>query len=397
MVVKFFRTRSERDEPGGLDYILADPTARLVHGDPIITRAAIEASPTNVRQRFTAGVLSFERLVDESIVADVASSFGEQLLGGRSPASLAWCAVEHSGKGRSEIHFVAPLLDLLFGKIVNPYIDRIDRLRMRYWCERTNLQHGLKDPLDQLRVEPSWRHMQLPLDHIRKLKRIFGVVQTAVEARRITDRQTLVSFLEDMDYQVRAHTAGGSFLEQPVVTLPGGVNLRLSGSAYYRPDFGVPALPRETAAQHRLEELDRLVHECLEFRARWTTVRLFGAAGLRDGGDGNASAHLLKLSRNQLRAFRQDRPPFKLYTKSEIQAIHLHRMLGDFERPLPRGASLATAKKAETKDAEQPAQHPLTSPARVPDERQIQSAAKSKKKSPKRSEQPRPGPGFDDI
>ena len=58
MVLKFFHRKAVNPEPGGLDYLLRNPTARVIRGNPEITQAVIDASPPRMAQRFTAGVLN---------------------------------------------------------------------------------------------------------------------------------------------------------------------------------------------------------------------------------------------------------------------------------------------------------------------------------------------------
>nr|MCU0750731.1 hypothetical protein [Akkermansiaceae bacterium] len=58
MLLKFFTVTGKHHEPGGLDYVLENETARVVRGDPDFTKWVIEHSPPGLRQRFTAGVIN---------------------------------------------------------------------------------------------------------------------------------------------------------------------------------------------------------------------------------------------------------------------------------------------------------------------------------------------------
>ena len=109
-------------------------------------------------------------------------------------------------------------------------------------------------------------------------------------------------------YRVRCNKHTGGPLEQPVILGPRGNLLRLTGSLYYRPEFG-----QEPAENHnlndpevvktRLSELRETVLRRLDSRAYHLIGRFFGRGEQARVRQGTARHHLkllidLKLNQN---------------------------------------------------------------------------------------------------
>ncbi len=115
-----------------------------------------------------------------------------QLLGGRPKESMSWCAISHSNKGKSEIHIIIALMDLLFGKLVNPYLDRIDRMRYSAWMDQFNLRNGLKSPSQCLRIEPAFEYLRnVKTEDVAFLRSVWVQVQKWVENGDVRNRVEL--------------------------------------------------------------------------------------------------------------------------------------------------------------------------------------------------------------
>lgn len=281
MLLKFFTISGKHHEPGGLDYLLANETARVVRGDPDFTKWAIGHSPSGLRQRYTAGVINDLTKLDRRHDKKLLDELQRMFLAGRPESSMVWCVIEHTDKGKREFHFVVVNFDLFFGKHVHPYIDRIDRHGFAAWVEHFALRHGLKTPLDKLRKKPPFKHLRLKNTEIRFLREVWVKVHLLVRKNVIKSRKDLEEQLAIAGYQVRCHSYDGKPLEQPEIIGPEGGKLRLKNSIYYRRDFGDLALkPLDRsdpeAVQKRLAELRSIIRERLEFRAHHLIGRLFG-------------------------------------------------------------------------------------------------------------------------
>ncbi|WWH83500.1 relaxase/mobilization nuclease domain-containing protein (plasmid) [Erwinia aphidicola] len=74
------------------------------------------------------------------------ASFERVLMPGldKDQYSVLW--VEHQDKGRLELNFLIPNMELLTGRRLQPYYDRADRPRIDAWQTIVNGRLGLHDP-----------------------------------------------------------------------------------------------------------------------------------------------------------------------------------------------------------------------------------------------------------
>ncbi|WP_409033773.1 relaxase/mobilization nuclease domain-containing protein [Campylobacter jejuni] len=123
MICKFFKTQ----KGGGVssvDYMLNERvnqgTARILKGDEFLTRELIKSM--SQKHKTCVGVLSFEeKNIDENTKKEIMQSFENALL---TPAmqgryNILW--IEHTDKGRLELNFIIPKMDLESKKSFNPY------------------------------------------------------------------------------------------------------------------------------------------------------------------------------------------------------------------------------------------------------------------------------------
>jgi hypothetical protein len=382
MVFKLFSITEQNPEPGGIAYVMRNPTARVLLGDPVITQAVINSTPSYVRQRFTAGVACEEKRLSslqESLIAD---TLDYHLRGGRPAEAVANCMVAQSDKGNSEIHFVGAHMDLAVNKVVNPYIDRIDRHRFRAVTELINLRYGFEDPMDRCRVEPLWDHMRINNTDKEFLKRVWQDVHDGVKNGLVHNRNELAAFLGAKGYLVRSQKHDGGHLAQPVIQAPSGRQLRLKGSIYYTPDFG------DTHAQqfnrndplsvaNRIKQLEWIIRQGLEFRAYWTIGRLFGKSA-QEGVDKGAALHTLDtLFLPHVKKLRQPEPALNLFTFREVETIQIAKEIG------LEMASVPILTKGERNAPASNKEAPQTHASHAPEDLEISQPAPIQKSKPK--------------
>jgi len=302
MVLKFLNSKEGNPELGCLASLLAAPTARLIRGDLKITQSVINAHPPGTVQRFTAGVLydcpwlghdKEQRLINELQI---------QLLAGRPAVSMPWTVVAH---GERVKHFVIPNYDPVFRKVVHPYIDRIDRYGLRAWAEHYSLRRGLLSPNDRFRVEPDFANMRIAAEDVDFLCHVWQQVQQWVRAGVVRNRMDLDLWLLAAGYRVRCNKHTGGPLEQPVILGPRGNLLRLTGSRYYRPEFGEEPEENQNLndpeiLKKKLGELRGTVLKRLDFRAYHLIGRLFGSREQLRVRQGMARHHLKLLIDHKL-------------------------------------------------------------------------------------------------
>ena len=149
MVVKFFGNR-KGGSGASVDYLLNEreeaKTARTLKGDPKLTKELIRSIER--KQKVCVGCLSFEeKNIPEADKFKLMKDFEEMLLPGLATRyNILW--VEHTDKGRLELNFVIPKVELESGKALNPYYHKADLPRLEAFEQVHNLQNGWTNPQD---------------------------------------------------------------------------------------------------------------------------------------------------------------------------------------------------------------------------------------------------------
>lgn len=239
MIVSFFARGSSGGGGGGasVDYLLGEERDRegatLLSGDPEETVALIDAS--NYAKTYTSGVLSFEEatITDEQKRA-VMASFEECLLPGldKDQYNVLW--VEHTDKGRVELNFVIPNIELTTGKRLQPYYHGADMKRVDAWRTIQNLEHGFSDPDDPAKRQSLVLAKDLPRNKKEAAEAINDGLHALAERGSVTSRDDVVEVLEQAGFEIARQTKQSISIKDP----DGGRNIRLRG-ALYEQDFGL--------------------------------------------------------------------------------------------------------------------------------------------------------------
>jgi len=320
MLLKFFG-----HEQGGVDYLLANPTAKILKGDPDITRLLIDSLPAGSGQRFTAGVISEITKVTATTRQYARMEAEDQMRGGLPGGSLDFLWVRHKDKGRKEDHFLVPHLELVTGKKYTPYLDRIDRYRIRSWVEKFNLLHNLPDPNSIIRLIPDYSRSRLSANDQALLMKIWELVDAQIKADNVTDRTEMVAFLRRTGYIIRDTTFAAKPLQQLAIARPDGTPLRLKGSYYFRADFNAEMLsaPRMECdpefVQKRIQELERTIRDGLEFRAFHSIGHLFGRGAQQGVEKWHAKKNLQHLVKVTAQDLLRDAPANPMFSEFGIE------------------------------------------------------------------------------
>lgn len=234
MIVKF-HARGVGRGSGPVGYLLGQDGARegatLDRGDPAIIEALIDSSP--YAKKYTSGVLSFQEAdLSREDKDKLMDSFERALLPGLDRDQYACLWVEHQDKGRLELNFVVPNVELLSGKRLQPYFDRADRPRIDAWKTVINAQLGLHDPDDPLNKRTLVTPRDLPFAKKDAAQAITDGLLSLAVAGELTDRAAVVATLEGAGFNVVRETRKSISIADP----EGGRNIRLKG-ALYEQDF----------------------------------------------------------------------------------------------------------------------------------------------------------------
>ena len=202
MLVKFFKTKNG-GSIAGINYLLnhrvKDETAFVLKGSEVVTRQII--SNMTKKQKLCIGCLSFEEAdIDLDVKQKVIDEFETLLFGEyKERFNILW--VQHIDKGRLELNFAIPKIDLESGMAFNPYYDKTDRVLIDAWQNLTNFKFNFSDPKD-----PAKAHI------LQGSRKEIGVIKDYIELEKIltekfinqefTCREDILKALEDSDIEV---------------------------------------------------------------------------------------------------------------------------------------------------------------------------------------------------
>lgn len=259
MVIKFHARGAGRGS-GPVEYLLGKERDRdgatLDRGDPDEIQALIDSSP--YAKKYTSGVLSFEESdLDRQIKDKIMSSFEKVLLPGLESDQYSCLWVEHRDKGRLELNFVVPNVELQTGKRLQPYFDKADKPRINAWKTGVNARFNLHDPDDPINKRELTTPRNLPKSKQEAARAITDGLLSLASNGELHNRKEVVSALEEAGFNVARQTPQSISIADP----DGGRNIRLKGKIYEQ-DFKFGAGLREeietASARYRATSQERI-------------------------------------------------------------------------------------------------------------------------------------------
>lgn len=231
-MVKIF-ARGKGGGKSAVDYLTGKDReragARVLSGDPDTVRELIDG--LDFARNYTSGVLSFAEAPDhlsEADKSDIMARFEECLFAGLDGDQYSILWVEHRDKGRLELNFLIPNVELGSGKRLQPYYDRADRPRVNDLKNLINHEYRLADPDDPMRRRSVVTAKDLPRDKKQAVETITQGLEAMIATGAIQNRADIVKTLENAGYEVVRQVKGSISIADP----DGGKNIRLQGGIY---------------------------------------------------------------------------------------------------------------------------------------------------------------------
>ncbi|MCT7635864.1 relaxase/mobilization nuclease domain-containing protein [Aliarcobacter butzleri] len=211
MVVKFFSNK-KGGSVKALDYLLnereKDGTARVLIGDEQLTRNIINS--ISFKHKVCVGCLSFdEENIDEDLKYKIMSDFEKHLLPSLESDQYNILWVEHVDKGRLELNFVIPKIELTRKIALNPFYHKQDLSRVDVWQNLTNLTYGFSDPKDPSKertLQGASKKISLQNDY-EKLDEMFHEL---VKSGQIKNRDQMIELLNQN--QIFVNRVGSDYI-----------------------------------------------------------------------------------------------------------------------------------------------------------------------------------------
>jgi Relaxase/Mobilisation nuclease domain len=160
--------------------------------------------------------------------------------------------VLHQDKGRAELHWVIPNVDLETGKRFQPYFDRVDQKMFRAWERLTNTENGFTDPADPARARNINIPAYLPENKEAQYRQINEVITNLFAHGDIKNRDDVVEKLTTAGYEINRLSRDYLSIKDP-----NGLKLRLKG-AFYGESFTSPASIERYAEQGGGDKTERI-------------------------------------------------------------------------------------------------------------------------------------------
>lgn len=233
MIVKFLK-RGNGSCKATIDYLLGKNRDRehatVLHGDPELTRQL--ADSLDFENRYTVGVLSFEESdLEVNIKQKIIEDFEKSLLCGlnQDQYNITW--IEHKDKGRLELNFVIPKVELSTGRAMNPYFDKVDRERVNAFKDLVNAQYDLHDPNDPKNKQAHLTINNLPQDKKELQEAITAYLMRGIGDGYINNRKDVLKAIQsDLGLSVARITPNSISIKDPINE--NGRNIRLKGEIY---------------------------------------------------------------------------------------------------------------------------------------------------------------------
>lgn len=247
MIIKFFKHK-EGGGAGAVRYLLnkrrEEGTARVLRGNEKLTRNIINSITT--KQKVCVGCLSFEEEnITEEQKREIMDSFEDNLLlEMRERVNILW--VEHTDKGRLELNFVIPKIDLETRKAFNPYYHKSDLKRIDLWKQIINQSYSLTDPNDPKKAQTYTKSKGKDFKDYEELDLI---LQKGVENGSINSRAELIAFLQGAEIEITRQ--GADYLS---IKLPNSPKAKRFKGGIYAEQFRSPKELKREFGEARARE-----------------------------------------------------------------------------------------------------------------------------------------------
>ncbi|OOP75629.1 molybdopterin-guanine dinucleotide biosynthesis protein MobA [Helicobacter pylori] len=209
MLVKFWGiNQGGCDGDGSVNYLLNERveqgTAKVLKGDANLTKSLLLS--LTQKHKACVGCLSFEESnIDESLKYELMESFENALLTQemQNRYNILW--VEHTDKGRLELNFVIPKIDLGKQKAFNPYYHKVDLKRIDTWQNVVNLKYTFTNPKDLEKQQISnYHNTKTPQGKaiFKNYKELDNYLYNAVTQGLLNSRAEIIELLQASNYEI---------------------------------------------------------------------------------------------------------------------------------------------------------------------------------------------------
>jgi len=234
MIIKM--NRKSKGRKGVVEYLLnereKEGTAFTLKGNPEITKSLIRAIER--KHKYLSGGLMFarEEFVTEEQKQEIMNAFEEILFVGLTSNQYNILWVEHNDKGRLELNFVIPRIELNAGNDLDLYSHRRDLPLFDMWKNGINAKYNLADPNDPRRARTISERTKTARGSgsiVANRKTLDETLHKLVSGGQIRNRKQMLELLEYTGYKVTRKNSESISVQHDDI---GKKALRLKGGIY---------------------------------------------------------------------------------------------------------------------------------------------------------------------
>lgn len=176
--------------------------ARILRGDSDITLAYIKQAAKKQKWSWSSGVLTFSETLTEKQKDEIIEEFERVFFPGLEKDQYNLLVVEHSDKGRTELHYIAPRIELRSGLAFNPYYVKRDLKKKDLFQDFVNLKYGFtqwQNSENVRKVRPKWAKNAKKAD-IKKA--IDDALFPLIEEGLIENRAELIMQIQEWGFEL---------------------------------------------------------------------------------------------------------------------------------------------------------------------------------------------------
>ncbi|GAA7879061.1 hypothetical protein HpMS196_15370 [Helicobacter pylori] len=209
MLVKFWGiNQGGGDGDGSVNYLLNERveqgTAKVLKGDANLTKSLLLS--LTQKHKACVGCLSFEESnINDGLKYELMESFENALLTQEMQGRYNILWVEHTDKGRLELNFVIPKIDLGRQKAFNPYYHKVDLKRIDIWQNVVNLKYTFTNPKDLKKQQISnYHNTKTPQGKaiFKNYKELDNYLYNAVTQGLLNSRAEIIELLQASNYEI---------------------------------------------------------------------------------------------------------------------------------------------------------------------------------------------------
>ena len=276
MLVKFFKGgRTYGGAKSAINYLLdkrvEEGTAKVIKGDPNLTLKII--SQIKNKWKFSSGVISFEEKINSSLLPQIVEEFEKVFFAGmdKDQYNILW--VKHEDKGKTELHFIIPRIELRTWKAFNPYLHKKDLKKKDLFQDYINKKYNLKSPKQieryATKAEIKWSNKNNELK-----KQINAYLEEAIGKGLVEDREDIVNLLTDAGFEITRK--GKNYISVKLPDMQKAIRLK---GAIYEENFSIRRAVEEERRRNQeyvsreLEEIRRELEERISKDAEYNERR----------------------------------------------------------------------------------------------------------------------------